>query len=163
MRHFNLAILTATFLAAFVFSKHHQAGKEKALTEKTHEPLIKKQEADSSAPANLNFLKKLNGKYPYNVKLLDNVQLKTRLKKLLGTRFTFLKKTWAVETPIEIKNNIFVAKGCETHNCSSTNFIIVVNFTKNILYAGIREEDNVKTYSEDGSIPEPLNEWAKGN
>lgn len=163
MRHFNLAILTATFLATFAFSIHSQAGKEKALTEKANEPLMKKQKADSSAPANLNSLKKLNGKYPYNVKLLDNPALKKRLQKLLGNRFTFLKKTWAVETPIEIKNNVFVAKGCETHNCSSTNFIIVVNFTKNILYAGVREEDKVKTYSEDGSMPEQLNEWAKGN
>jgi hypothetical protein len=109
---------------------------------------------------NLNFLKKYAGKYPHDVKLLNNTTLTTRLKKLLGNRYAFLKKTWAVETPIEINNNVFSAAGCQTHNCSDTNFIIVVDFSKNILYAGIREETNVKVYAEDSSTNQQVTDWA---
>jgi hypothetical protein len=109
---------------------------------------------------NLNFLKKYAGKYPHDVKLLNNTTLTTRLKKLLGNRYAFLKKTWAVETPIEINNNVFSAGGCQTHNCSDTNFIIVVDFSKNILYAGIREENKVKVYAEDASTNQQVTDWA---
>jgi hypothetical protein len=112
---------------------------------------------------NLDFLKTTNGKYPFAIKLFNNAALAHRLKKLLGNRYQFLKKTWAVETPIEIKDNIFIAQGCQTHNCTSTNFIIVFDFLKNVLYAGIREDEKPKTYSENGSTSPKLLEWSVSN
>ena len=116
----------------------------------------------NSTSSNLDFLKKLNGKYPHDVTLLDNSALTDRLKKLISnSRFTFLKATWELESPMEFKNNIFMATGAQAHNAGSTNFIIVYDFTTNIMYAGIREEDKVKTYSEDGSNSQKINEWAK--
>jgi hypothetical protein len=112
---------------------------------------------------NLDNLKKMNGKYPYEAKLLSNPALTKRLKSLLKGRYRFLKETWAVETPIEINNNIFVASGCQQHNCGNTNFIIVFDFSKDILYAGIREEQVVKIYSEDGSNNEEIIKWSNDN
>ena len=105
------------------------------------------------------FLRKLQGKYPYDVKLFNSQALSTRLKKLLGNRYQYMIKTWAVEIPIEIKNNLFVASGCEQHNCGATNFIIVYDFAKNNLSVGVREEDKVKTYSEDGSNSPRVLQW----
>jgi hypothetical protein len=112
---------------------------------------------------NLDFLKSTNGKYPYEIKLLKNPILTQRLKKLIGNRYNFLKDTWAVENPIEVKDNIFVAYGCQAHNCGSTNFIIIIDFYKDAMYAGIRENDNVKIYSEDGSDSRKLNDFASGD
>ncbi|MDI9873832.1 hypothetical protein [Flectobacillus rivi] len=107
----------------------------------------------------MTFLRKLQGKYPFDVKLFNSQSLTTRLKKLLGNRYQFMVSTWAVEVPIEVKNNLFVANGCEQHNCGATNFIIVYDFTKNNLSAGIREGDKVNTYSEDGSNSPRVMQW----
>jgi hypothetical protein len=109
----------------------------------------------------LTFLRSYNGKYPYQVKLLDHPALKRRMEKLLGSRFAFLKKTWAVEIPMKVSGNQFSASACQTHNCSSTNFMIVVDLAKNVLYAGIREEGKVTLYSEDGSHNEIMDNWAR--
>jgi hypothetical protein len=118
---------------------------------------------ENSVLSSMEFLKNFDGKYPYEVNLLKNPVFIKRLKKLLGeSRYNFLKKTWAVETPIKFANDIFVAEACQAHNCDKVNFIIVYDFSNNILYAGIKEYDNIKTYSEDGSIPVKINEWKYG-
>lgn len=114
----------------------------------------------SKKATGLDYLKNSQGKYPNEINLLDNSNLTFRLKKLLKNRYIFLKNSWTVETPIEIKNNTFIAWGCQQHNCSNTNFIIVVDFSKNIVYVGIRENENVKTYSEDGTTNKEIIKWA---
>ena len=137
--------------------------KELASNQKSSNQKNKNQTSEQliSESDNIEFLKEFNGKYPYEVKLLENSIIKKRLKNLIGDRFLFLKKTWAVETPMEIINNIFVASACEAHNCNMTNFIIAVNMTENIMYVGIREEGKIKTYTEDGSkFPEQIQEWS---
>jgi hypothetical protein len=189
MRHFNLTILIALFVTNFNFTSCNQtyksddrekvlAAKENELLKKENELLNKKQELYqktakttkdnytvrhhliNSTSNSLDFLKKLNGKYPYEAKLFDNSTFTKRLKKLLGnSRYNFLTETWTVESPMEFVNNVFVASGCQAHICSSTNFIIVVDFSKNVMYAGIREEGEVKTYSEDGSNSLKVSEW----
>lgn len=192
MRHFKLTILIAILVTTFTLTSCNQTSKlddkDKALIEKENELLKKENELlkkeqelsqksskttidnsaikqpDNSTLNNLDFLKKLNGKYPYEVKLFENSILMKRLKKLLGnSRYNFLIETWTVETPMEFANNIFVASGCQAHNCGYTNFIIVFDFSNNVMYAGIREEYKVKTYSEDGSNSPKINEWKNGN
>jgi len=111
--------------------------------------------------SDLKYLLKYKGEYLHNTKLLGNNPLTKRLKTLIKNRYHYLIKTWAVETPIEINNNMFSAWGCQQHNCSNTNFIIVVDFKKNVLYVGIREEEKITIYSEDGSINTIVSNWAK--
>lgn len=116
---------------------------------------------ESPHTTNVDFLKEFNGKYPYEVNLLDNKIINKRLKDLIGDKFIFLKKTWAVEIPIEIKNNIFVAYACEAHNCNMTNFILAIDISKNIMYVGIRKEGKVSTYAEAGNnFPEKIKVWS---
>lgn len=110
--------------------------------------------------SDLNYLKQFNGKYPEKVKLLGNNPLTSRLKNLIKDKYSYLVETWAVETPIEIKNNMFSAWGCQQHNCGNTNFIIVVDFNKNMVYVGVREEANIKIYSEDGGSNILISNWA---
>ena len=167
MRHFHLTILIAILLTTLTscYQTRKLDNKEKALVEKENKLRIReKQQPDNSNSSSLDFLKELDGKYPYQVKLFDNSAFTQRLKKLIGnSRYRFLKKTWAVEVPMEVENNTFVALGCQAHNCASTNFIIVVDFSKNVMYVGIKEEDEIKTYSEDGSYSPKVNEWVNGN
>ena len=110
--------------------------------------------------SDLKYPEKYVGLDPQKVKLLGNSPLTKRLKALLKNRYDFLSKTWGPETPIEVKNNTFSAWACQQHNCSNTNFTIVVDFDKNVVYVGIREEENVKIYSEDGSKNTEVTNWA---
>lgn len=135
--------------------------KELVLNQKSSNQISKDPISEDSNLYDIEFLKDFHGKYPYEVKLLDNSIIKKRLINLIEDRFFFLKDTWAVETPIEIKNNIFVANACEAHNCNMTNFIIAINMSDNIMYVGIREEGYIKTYAENGdNFPEQIKEWA---
>ncbi len=112
--------------------------------------------------SNLKFLQKSNKKYPYEIDLLSNHKFTQRIKNLIGTnKYNFLVKTWAVETPIEATNSVFVANGCEQHNCGATNFLIVVDFTKNIMQVGFRKQNKITIFSEDGSKSKEIIQWSK--
>ncbi|HWR02111.1 MAG TPA: hypothetical protein VN371_09630 [Chlorobaculum sp.] len=105
------------------------------------------------------FLNSFAGKYPHEVKLLDHPVLSKRLSLLTGERFNFMKQSWAVESPMEITNGKFIASGCMAHNCASTNFIVIYDFNTNTLYVGIRENDVVSRYSENGYTCDELQRW----
>jgi hypothetical protein len=187
MKYYNLKILIFALGMSLIFfsckginntndNEETTVEKENELLRKENELLIKEQELNqkiaieesqakqSERTDNLNFLKKLNGKYPYDVKLLENSSLAQRLKILIGNeRYNFLIENWATEIPMVFSKNIFVAEGCQAHNCGSTNFILVYNFNNNVMYCGIREEENVKTYSEDVSNSIKISEWENNN
>lgn len=111
--------------------------------------------------ADLHYLKNFKDCYPNNIKLFSDGRLAVRLKSLLKEKYKFLKNSWTVETPIEIKDNFFVAWGCQQHNCSNTNFIIVVDFKKNVIHSGIRAEEFITIYSEDGTSNPEITKWSK--
>ncbi len=121
-------------------------------------------EQGNEVAGNLDFLKELHGKYPHEEKLFDNLTFNERLVNLIGVdKFNYLIETWATETPIEFSNNIFVASGCQAHSCSSTNFIIVFDFRNNLMHAGIRVDNKIIKYSENGSNSPVINYWADQN
>ena len=118
----------------------------------------------SKAGTSLAYLKNYNKKYPYEVKLFSKPQFVNRVKALTGMRYPLLKKYWNVESPIEIVADNFIAYGCQAHNCDVTNFMIIYDFKNDKIFVGIREEEAVKTYSENGtSIPSRLMQWANDN
>jgi hypothetical protein len=107
----------------------------------------------------ISFLRAYDGKYPQEVGLLDNDKIKGRLEKMLGARYLFVKDSMGVETPITIADSTFSATGCQKHNCSETNFIIVVDLSKNLMFVGIRQNGKIETYSEDGSKHPYIELW----
>ena len=118
----------------------------------------------NSTNETLNFLKNYKGKYPYDVKLLNNPTLKKRIVDLMGMqKYNFMKTTWRVEGGIGVENNMFDASGCEQHNCDMTNFIIVVDLEKDILYIGYRVENEIQKFGEDRNYPKLILDWEKGN
>lgn len=112
---------------------------------------------------NFNFLKNYDGKYPYDVHLLQNLQIKKVLTNLLGKRYGFFIRTWNVETPMTVKDGIFTATACMAHNCMDTNFIIVVDIGNKKVYAGIREDDKVTTYPANADYPQAITDWVNNN
>jgi len=168
-RFITIAIL---FMALLSSSCNNEANKEKTTTDNKKEQETVTESGDTTSISQqdkqtsntrkreLDFLKAYNGKYPADVNLLSDPVLKPRLVKLLADRYAFVKETWAVESPMEIKNNYFIASACQAHNCGNTNFIIVADLEKNILYAGVREENKVMKYAEDGSPNPEINKWA---
>lgn len=131
----------------------------KKLSDTTPSQLLVLTKVENSKFNILEGLKKFKGKYPFEAKLFQDSAFADRLKKLLGDRYNFLKENWTLATPIELSNNIFIASGCKAHFCNSTNFIVVYDFSSNVMYAGIRDENNVKAYSEDGTISSRITEW----
>ena len=121
----------------------------------------KSQQPVASSTAGLDFLNSYKGKYPAEVKLLNQPVIKKRLQKLLGTEYTFLKKIWQVESPIEIDNGLFYAWAMQAHQGGNPGAVIMADIKKNILYVGIRKNGEEKFYSEDGSpSPKKMIEWA---
>ena len=71
------------------------------------------------------------GKYPYEFKLLEDPELKSRLTKLLGVDSGAMKANWNVETPIEIESGILMTSGCEKHNCGNNIYYMFVDLGSN--------------------------------
>jgi hypothetical protein len=101
-------------------------------------------------------LKKWAGKYPDDVRLLDDPDLTTRLNKLMGKDFDTMKKYWNVESPIEIKRNKLKTTGCEQHNCGANLYVMFVDLENdNINIYHLNDEGSTKTYFEKGKIQLP--------
>ena len=122
----------------------------------THPP-----QSENAVEESLDFLTKLNGKYPYEVKLLDNPILKKRLKRMLGSQYNFMKSIWQVEIPITVKDGFFYVWAMQAHSGGDPSADLMADIENNVLYVIIKKDGHKKLYSEDGSnLPEPLQEWA---
>ena len=133
------------------------AAKPMPSTEPKPSPTVNKRDFDEKPPTSnlVPTLKKSVGKYPYEIKLLDNPELKSRLKKLLGPDYAAMKANWNVETPIEIENGIFMASACQQHNCDANTYYMFVDLEKdniNVLHI----ENGTQTYAEHGKIALPV-------
>src|SRR4051794_29025105 len=58
-------------------------------------------------------LRRSPGKYPYELKLLENKDFQARLKKVMGNDFATMKSHFDVQTPIEVVNGIVMTSGCQ--------------------------------------------------
>lgn len=109
--------------------------------------------------ANLDFLKKYDGKYAYEVHLFEKKIFADRLSKLIGEDNFKTVQSWDTEMPMEYRDNVFVAEGCKPHDCGSNNYIIVYNFSEDAMYAGILTRDEAATFSENGKSSERVEKW----
>lgn len=112
---------------------------------------------DKSLSNDLSYLRDLK------VDILEHPSFKPRLLRLLGNDFETLQDICCTYTPSEIIGNFYKLFTCETHNCGASNYIILADLAINIVYVGIRKDDKVRTYSENGKNCTLLSEWANGN
>ncbi|MFM9905090.1 MAG: hypothetical protein ACKVQJ_11025 [Pyrinomonadaceae bacterium] len=102
----------------------------------------------------VDVLKNSKGKYPYEIKLLENPELKSRLQKLLGADYAAFKANWDVETPVEIENGILMASGCEQHNCGDNIYYLFVDLENDNINV-FHRENGVQSFAERGKINLP--------
>lgn len=106
-----------------------------------------------SLPKNeLSFLASYHGKYANQSKLFEKKAFTQRLKNLMGDRFDELYTKWMLETPIEVKNDVFVAKGSELHMPGIVDFIVIFDLKNNVMYAGMKNNLTYELFSENGKL-----------
>lgn len=112
----------------------------------------------------LAYLWTYENKYPFDVHLFEDTLFTKRVKKLIGNHnYRYLVDHWDVETPITIDKGLFIVSGCKAHTCNETNFIIVIDPTKDIMNVGIRKNRAVSVYTEDGIYSSPVKKWAEND
>lgn len=120
----------------------------------------------NSLESNIFSLRKLDGS-TLNSQFFGNDLIKKRLQNLLGKeRYAFMEGNWNIGTPSKFENDILVTTGCMSHFCMETNFIVIIDITQNTFHAGIRDNDKVKTYSENENnktlwIKQRMQHWAE--
>jgi hypothetical protein len=108
-----------------------------------------------SPPGIFDTLKKSAGKYPYQLKLMENKEMQARLKKLLGPDYPAMKEHFDVQSPIEIVDGILMTTGCEAHNCGPNTYYLFIDFARNNINVFHVEDENTKDYFEKGRIKLP--------
>lgn len=138
--------------------------KEQELNQKIVQQTANLQQSENAATESLDFLTKVNGKYPYEVKLLDNPILKKRLKKMLGSQYDFMKSIWQVQIPMIIEDTFFYSWAMQAHTGGDISAALMADIKNNVLYVIIRNDELEKFYSENGSIlPKRLQDLADKN
>lgn len=101
------------------------------------------------------------GRYAGEVDLLDKEPLKERFHRLLNRDSLLFFQRFQVAPPIEIEGNIFYNEGCQPHNCGMDEAALVIDMSRDIIYAGIAVKGRVKIYAEkkDTAYPQRLREW----
>lgn len=108
-------------------------------------------------PANLD---KYVGKYPDG--FLNLPAVKTRLRKLLGTRYSAFVTSFAVQMPFQKVGGFLFTTGCQAHSCSLSESAIAVDIASKTIHVGIyRQSTKGKFYNEGGTAtPRPIADWA---
>jgi hypothetical protein len=99
------------------------------------------------------------GKYPSA--LLKGVpSMRTRLRNVLGSKYTFFMGRMQTEMPIEYVEGCLVGVGCLAHSCGSEDAVMVINLADGKLHCAIRSDKfngGYRIYSEDKqNIPHAL-------
>ncbi|WP_443947286.1 hypothetical protein ACJVDH_09270 [Pedobacter sp. AW1-32] len=90
---------TATLFSACSTDKKQSSGQDSIV------------KSPSGQNQTLDSLKTFAGKYPQEVGLLENGNVKTRLMQLLGNKYAAFIKSWNTESPISIEKNVLGASG----------------------------------------------------
>jgi hypothetical protein len=161
MKNILLIVVCLTAVLGCDISKYAGGGKNDNSNAAKPTPLVSPSPADSPKPVEtpakpgiVSILKKSAGKYPYELKLLENADMKARLKKLLGPDFAAMKANWNVESPVEIENGILMTSGCEQHNCGDNIYYMFVDLDKDNINV-FHIENGTQTYAEHGKISLP--------
>ncbi len=115
--------------------------------------------AQSNSPALPANLGKYVDKYPGAFLKLPAV--KTRLRKLLGARYTAFMASFAVEMPFKNVSGFLFTTGCEAHSCTMSESAIAVDMATKTIHVGIyRLTTKAKFYNEAATAtPQPISEW----
>lgn len=124
-----------------------------AASNKSNRPSNQESTPKSESP--LVALKKMKGKYQYEIKLWSNPEIGQRLEKMMGKDYAAMKKFWNVETPLDIEGNILRLTGCEAHNCGGNQYEIFMDAENDNINVYHILNETLKSYKEKGEIKLP--------
>lgn len=98
------------------------------------------------------------GKTVSEIKLWQNNEIDTRLKKLMGADYATMKKFWNTEKPINKFGDFLMMIGCEEHNCVDNQYVIVMDTSNGILNVVHIGKDVIREWKEhrDIDLPPPF-------
>jgi hypothetical protein len=111
----------------------------------------------STLPANIS---KWNG--ADSDKILNNVKIKSRLKKLMGAKnYADFMESWETLNPIVKKGNFLFSSGCLIHACGHLESAIAIDLVNQTIHAAIyRQDEKTKYFNENGrKTPRVLKNW----
>jgi hypothetical protein len=104
-------------------------------------------------------LAKYKGRYPSEL-FRKEPALKTRLRKLLGTRYQFFFNRLQTEMPIENDGGVLIVQGCAAHQCTIEVSILAIELTADKLHVAIKSSEFRNTYKlwneGDSEVPNAL-------
>ena len=120
---------------------------------KTNRPA--NQESTPKTESPLVALKKMKGKYQYEIKLWAKPEISQRLEKLMGKDHATMKKFWNVESPLEVEGDVLRLTGCEAHNCGANQYEIFMDTENDNINVYHILDESMKSYKEKGEIKLP--------
>lgn len=107
--------------------------------------------------ASLEFLRKLEGKYPVNSKLFETEPIKARLEKLLAHKYMDFIQRMEVQMPIRVQGDLAIMRGTMTNGGRTEEAALVVDISKNLMWVALLQNGKeVLHYNEDGNIKMPI-------
>jgi hypothetical protein len=115
--------------------------------------------AQAKKPALPNNLARYVDEYP--VELMKVRTFKTRLKTLLGKKYSTFDEYITVQAPIKQVGDFLLASGCLPHSCTISEAAFAVDLKNKRIHAVIYEQNMpAKYYNEDkAQTPEVLINW----
>ncbi|MBV8326194.1 hypothetical protein [Chryseobacterium sp.] len=111
--------------------------------------------AASTTSAGIDLITKSTGKYPHDIKLFEDKNLTDRLKKLTGTQYDEMIKSFNVESPIVSENGIYKLNGCKQHDCPGYSTTMYYDAKNDNLNVAIDKNGKVADFAEKGKITVP--------
>lgn len=84
--------------------------------------------------ADLSFLLKLAGKYPYESKMFENEPMKGRLQAIMGDKFHAFVQRMEVQVPIKVNGNEVFMEGLMAHGGGTEEAALIVDVEKNLIW-----------------------------
>lgn len=117
--------------------------------------------AQAKKPALPTNLAKYVDKYPDD--LLKVASVKTRLKTLLGKKYSTFDRYIATQMPLKMVGDFLVGSGCLPHSCTISEAAFAIDVKNKRIHAVIYEQNiTPKYFNEDNAAtPQALIDWVE--
>lgn len=117
--------------------------------------------AQAKKPALPTNLAKYVDKYPDD--LLKVVSVKTRLKTLLGKKYSTFDQYISTQMPMKMVGDFLVGSGCLPHSCTISEAAFAIDVRNKRIHAVIYEKDKAPKYfnEDNAATPQALIDWVE--
>lgn len=107
--------------------------------------------------ADLSFLLKMGGKYPYETELFRNEPMKTRIESIVDGKYQIFLERMEIQTPIEVNGNEVFMEGFMKHSGGEEEAALYVDVSKNLMWVLMFENGkDMSIFKDDRDVRLPL-------